>query len=143
MTERPHQPPTSHADPHQPVTYVVPRQPQPDAAAPAPPPDVVRHSPGVPVAVTLSVSFAVVYLSSALARALLLLLLLVVAVQGAAALNVAAAGRVAAGVERDGTRWTAPGVWPLWNFGGSCRANAPDSLSSPLTCKDSWCEIDR
>lgn len=141
MTERPHQPPTSHADPHQPVTYVVPRQPQPDAAAPAPPPDVVRHGPGVPVAVTLSVSFAVVYLSSALARALLLLL--VVAVQGAAALNVAAAGRVAAGVERDGTRWTAPGVWPLWNFGGSCRANAPDSLSSPLTCKDSWCEIDR
>jgi hypothetical protein len=59
MTERSHQPPTEigrcqppTADPdlHQPVTYVVPRPPQPDGAAPAPPPDVVRHGPGVPAA---------------------------------------------------------------------------------------------
>jgi hypothetical protein len=43
------------ADAHQPVTYVVPRQPQPgDATPPPPPPDVVRHGPGVPAAAAVA-----------------------------------------------------------------------------------------
>ncbi len=76
MTERPgwagyepglsHQPPTfaaprpqhADADVDQPVTYVVPRQPQPGDAPPPPASDVVRHGPGVPGAAAVAATGA-------------------------------------------------------------------------------------
>jgi hypothetical protein len=61
-----HQPPTFAAlrpqqadvDGHQPVTNVVPRQPQPGNAPPPPASDVVRHGPGVPGAAAVAATGA-------------------------------------------------------------------------------------